>query len=239
MIQLIRNTIPNALTCLNLICGVAGIILLAESGIEAIQTIELLLVIAGIADFFDGFAARLLRSDSAIGKDLDSLADAITFGVLPTLAVYLSLKNLSSGSETFKLLPYLSILIALCSVIRLAIFNNDSQQSDQFIGVPTPANAFFLIFLTGSIQTFQFPFQINVWAMSGIVIASSLLLVSKLPLMALKFKHFGLDSNLARYALILISVVTLFFFGKLAVPLIYSLYLLFSLILKLLNRNAV
>jgi CDP-diacylglycerol---serine O-phosphatidyltransferase len=139
---MIKRNIPNAITCGNLVCGVLGVIFLfSNHEIWAAYCI----FGAAILDFFDGFAARLLRVSSAIGKDLDSLADAVTFGVLPALILY---KLLQVSTFAFypkddllkTYLPYIALSIAVFSVIRLAKFNNDTRQNEHFIGVPTPAN---------------------------------------------------------------------------------------------------
>jgi hypothetical protein len=95
--QFLRNNLPNLLTCLNLLCGLSGLILMAEYGIQAMPMLCILVFLAGVADFFDGFLARMLGSVSAIGKDLDSLADSVTFGVLPGMAAYFSLKEAGAG----------------------------------------------------------------------------------------------------------------------------------------------
>jgi CDP-diacylglycerol---serine O-phosphatidyltransferase len=141
---MIKRNIPNALTCANLVCGVVGIIFLFSSHE---YWAAYCIFIAGIFDFLDGFMARLLKVASPIGKDLDSLADGVTFGVLPSLILY---KMLQMSTFAFfpkdeiltTYLPFAAILIALFSVIRLAKFNNDTRQSDSFIGVPTPSNGF-------------------------------------------------------------------------------------------------
>jgi CDP-diacylglycerol---serine O-phosphatidyltransferase len=139
---MIKRNIPNAITCGNLVCGVVGIIFLF-SGHE--HWAAYCIFLAGILDFLDGFVARLLKVSSPIGKDLDSLADGLTFGVLPALILYkmLQLSCYAFSPDNVALntyLPFVAILIALFSIIRLAVFNNDTRQTDVFIGVPTPAN---------------------------------------------------------------------------------------------------
>jgi CDP-diacylglycerol--serine O-phosphatidyltransferase len=224
----IRNQIPNFITCLNLVCGLAGIVLLSEQGIRALPQISLLVFLAGVADFFDGFSARLLRSVSAIGKDLDSLADAITFGVLPGMASYVALKECQAGDWS-----WMALILPVFSVIRLARFNNDPGQSTSFKGVPTPATAFFIVFLL------EANFSENGWLsgirldssmLSAIIAISSALLLAPFRIIALKFKSYGWKENLEKYALLASIPVFIAFFQKDSVPLIYFLYLYFSLI---------
>jgi CDP-diacylglycerol--serine O-phosphatidyltransferase len=190
----LRQNIPNLLTCLNLTCGLIGLVLLAENGIEALPELCILVFLAGIADFLDGFAARLLGSASPIGKDLDSLADAVTFGVLPGLAGYICLKDLQAGE-----LAWLALSTPIFSVIRLARFNNDPGQSDSFTGVPTPANAFFLIFLFERIffgDGILADVDMNASLLTAIILVSSLLLVSPFRIISLKVSRKGLKANL-------------------------------------------
>lgn len=221
-----RNQLPNALTCLNLLCGLIGIVFLAEDGIQAFPALCYLVFFAGAADFFDGFLARLLRSASSIGKDLDSLADSITFGVLPGMASYFALKETGAGS-----LAWLSLLTPLFSVIRLARFNNDPGQSASFKGMPTPANAFFLIFLLDA------HFFGNGWVsrllldtptLSLIILFSSWMLLSPLRILALKFKSYNWKANQEKYLLLISGLLLTGVFGRDSVPLLYLAYIAFS-----------
>ena len=225
--EFIRNQLPNALTCLNLLCGLSGIVLLAEGGKEAFPALCKLVFIAGAADFFDGFLARLLRSASSIGKDLDSLADAVTFGVLPGIACYFALKETGAG-----LWAWTGLLVPLISVIRLARFNNDPGQSLSFKGVPTPANAFFLIFLLDA------RFFGSGWVsrlipdtatLSLIILASSWMLLAPFRILALKFKSYSWKANQEKYLLIITCLILTGIFGKDSAPLLYLSYIGFSL----------
>lgn len=235
MIAFLRNNIPNLLTCLNLCCGLVGLVLLSEKGADALPDLCMLLIIAGIADFLDGFAARLLGSASAIGKDLDSLADAVTFGVLPSLAGYLLLSSMGAG-----IWSWMSLSTAVFSVIRLARFNNDPGQSDSFIGVPTPANAFFLIFLYegifsghGSISGFEFEFTL----LTAIIASTSWLLVSPFKIIALKFKGTAWNENKDKFILAAIGFILIASLGKESVPLLFLLYIGISFVSEFLKRN--
>ena len=221
----LRNNTANFLTCLNLFAGWMCLVRFSESGLDAIDEIKMWLIVAGLADFLDGFVARLLKSQSPLGKDLDSLADAVTFGIVPSVVAYGYFSEMSE--EGYDFLKYFAALVAVFSVIRLAIFNNDQRQVQGFIGVPTPANAFFLVFSTAM---FLIPgFNVGPWLYLGLVLLSSFLLVSPLPLLALKFKSYDWKSNWARYVLIALSLGCIGFFGDLAVPLIFVLYILISL----------
>lgn len=220
----IKKHIPNLFTCLNLAVGVSAIISIFEG---ELNTIIYFIIAAGVFDFFDGFAARILKATSLIGKDLDSLADMVTFGVVPSLLMFVLIKNASSEN----LLPYVALLIAVCSALRLAKFNNDARQSDTFYGLPTPANAFIICSIPLLIKS-DLPLS---WlgdeiVMIVIVVISSLLMVSDIKLLALKFKNFGWKHNESRYILLLSSLGLLIYFGIIAIPLIIILYLMVSIL---------
>lgn len=232
----LKNNFPNILTASNLACGILGILLVLENGSIAFPMVGYLVLLAGILDFFDGFAARLLRSASTIGKDLDSLADLVTFGVLPTVLVYSTCQQLAESDGLNPLFSYGAISIGIFSAVRLAIFNNDSRQSDQFFGVPTPANAFFLVFLviSQSQEGAGFYFSRLHWLVISAL--SSYLLVSPIPLIALKFKDFGLKNNWHRYLVIFCAVVSLILNWLSAIPAIVLLYIGISIFANILKK---
>lgn len=224
--------LPNFLTCCNLICGVLGILYLFKGSTE--YPIAAFVWAACIFDFLDGFVARALKVNSPIGKELDSLADVVSFGVLPSLFMYTLLAEKSENPY----LPYIAISVAVCSAIRLAIFNIDETQSDSFKGLPTPANALFLtglpfIHFTG----LQFIFQPLPLAL--ITIVFSILLVSRIELFALKFKSFTWESNKIRFTFLLCSILLIVSFTFAAIPLIIILYIVLSLGLLLTPENSV
>ena len=224
--QFLKNNLPNLLTCLNLMCGLAGLIILAENGVPALPLLCLLVFLAGVADFFDGFLARALGSASAIGKDLDSLADAVTFGVLPGMASYFSLREAGAGE-----LSWIALSVPLFSVIRLAKFNNDPGQSDSFSGVPTPANAFFLIYFFDAYFFGDGPvaaWQADYTTLSAMVFAAACLLLLPVRIIALKFKSMAWKKNWDKYLLLGLSAPLMLWLGKESVPLIFLLYLLLS-----------
>lgn len=236
-----KKHIPNFLTCCNLFFGCIGIIFSFNQNLEyAAYCIG----IAAIFDFLDGFVARLLKVSSPIGKELDSLADCVTFGVLPAFILYQLMilailekatQSLVEGqlpTATDSYLPYIALLIAVFSALRLAKFNVDTRQSDSFIGVPTPANAI----LIGSIplilmnnSTYD-TFILNPVLLSALAVIMSLLLVAELPLFALKFKSFAFKGNEIRYIFILSSILLLVFLQFLGIPLVILFYILLSVV---------
>jgi len=219
--MLVRH-IPNALTCGNLLMGCFGILSLLENwpvpGAYFIWA-------ACVFDFFDGFSARALRASSPIGKDLDSLADLVSFGVLPSFIVFRYFS--SAGADT--ILALVSFSIAVCSALRLAKFNNDTRQSDSFIGLPTPANALFLSALA------FVPPPVHAWVfqpmiLAGITVAFSALLLSPLPLFALKFKSGGWRGNEVRFTFLFLSGLVLWIAREAGIALVILLYILLSIV---------
>lgn len=186
---------------------------------------------ACVFDFLDGFAARILKVSSPIGKDLDSLADVVSFGALPAFFMYYELKALNGPAG----LPYVALLIAVCSALRLAVFNNDETQSDAFKGLPTPANTLFITglpFLFPYVPALQDPALLMV-----IVVLFSVLLVSRFELFALKFKSFSWAGNRLRYTFLLLALVLLVIFRWAALPLIVILYIALSLGTRVFSRQ--
>jgi CDP-diacylglycerol--serine O-phosphatidyltransferase len=179
---------------------------------------------ACVFDFFDGFAARMLKVSSSIGKELDSLADMVSFGVLPAMTMYHWIDS-TAGANLY---VYVSLMIAVFSALRLAKFNVDARQTDTFIGVPTPANALFitsLVFLPDSIKAVVFTAP----ALTGITFLFSLLLVAPFELFALKFKDFSWGNNKMRFTFLALSVFLLVLFKAGALPFIIISYILISL----------
>jgi CDP-diacylglycerol--serine O-phosphatidyltransferase len=226
-----KKHIPNAITCLNLLSGCVGVVL-AFKFPEKLQYASYAIFIAAILDFLDGMVARLLRAYSEIGKELDSLADMVSFGVLPSVIVYhLFLQAPQLDISPF--LNYTAFLIAIFSALRLAKFNIDERQTENFIGLPTPANAmliasFPLIVAQG--DYFSSSFIKNPYFLSIFSLGMGLLLVMELPLMSLKFRNFALNQNIYRYIIITASIVLLLILKFVAVPVILFLYIALSLI---------
>lgn len=211
-------------TSINLICGCLGIIEVFEG---RLANVAYYIWIAGLVDFLDGYSARLMDSSSLIGKDLDSLADLVSFGVLPSLLSYALLREFS----TIPYLPYLAILIAVFSALRLAKFNNDERQSDTFYGLPTPANALFFSSLPLLLEQGSYVHILqNEYIFSVIIIIFSVLLVSEIKLMAFKFKKFQWAGNQVKILFILFGLMAIIFFQVIAIPYIIVMYILISLI---------
>ena len=226
-----KKHIPNFLTCGNLFCGCVGIVSVFQNDLVFAAY---MIGLAALLDFADGFVARIMNAYSLIGKELDSLADCVTFGVLPSMILYKLLQKSLMGDgfaiEIFVVLPYLAFFIAVFSALRLAKFNNDTRQSESFIGVPTPANAL----LVGSLPLilWQYPawsqYIQNPYVLIVYILAMSYLLVSELPLFALKFKDFSFANNRIRYIFLLVSLGLLVWLQFAAVPPIILLYILLS-----------
>lgn len=261
---MIKRNIPNTITLGNLLCGCLAIVKAFEGDLV---WASYLVGIAAILDFFDGFAARMLKVSSPIGKDLDSLADMVTFGVVPGIIVFQMIKNSNNSFYLSDIYVgamqrgenpsrFIAFMIPLFSAIRLAKFNNDTRQTESFIGLPTPANAIFIcsfpLFLTipGTpeygqavyqiISTLTNPLQIfllNPYFLCLMSLIMSLLLVAPIPLFSLKFKKFGWKGNEIRYSFLIFSLVLLVSLQFLGIPLIILSYILFSVGNNLINRG--
>ncbi len=233
-----KRHIPNLLTLCNALCGCVGLIWIEKN----ILVSSTLVFVAMIFDFADGFVARLLNVKSEIGKQLDSLADAITFGVLPAMLARQLLLRHNHFTEN-DWITYLPMLIALFSVFRLAKFNVDTRQTDRFIGVPTPANAMlwasfpFILHFQPEIWGFQTQIFAHSVFLLVLVVLMSMLLVAEIPLLALKFKHFRLQGNEGRYIFLGISIVLLALLQFVAVPFIIFCYILLSFFEKASAKN--
>ncbi|WP_342450688.1 CDP-diacylglycerol--serine O-phosphatidyltransferase [Lunatimonas salinarum] len=229
-----KKHIPNLITCLNLCSGMAGIYVVLEG---RLLWGAYFVMAAAVFDFLDGFVAKLLKAHSEIGKQLDSLADMVTFGVLPA---FIAFKLLQSGGQ-LEYLPYLSFLIGIQSALRLAKFNIDERQSERFIGLPTPANALF--FSTLPHLAMAIPelgrLLLHPILIGLLVVLFAFLLTAELPLLALKFKTFSVKKNFSKYLLLAIGLVVLVILGTAGVPFIVVTYLLLSLVENLLTKHAV
>lgn len=222
----IRHYIPNALTCSNLVCGCLGLVEVLEGNLV---WAPYLIWLAAIFDFFDGFAARALKVSSPIGGELDSLADAVTFGVLPAMLLFALLRE----TAVPEWVPYLAFVVAVFSAIRLAKFNVDTRQTTSFIGLPTPANALFISSFPLIIQNHpDWTFLQHPVFLLGCAFVLSWLLVAEIPLFALKFKSYRWALNKVKYIFLGLSLLLIIFFKFVAIPLIILLYILLSLFYK-------
>lgn len=223
----------------NLFCGCMALLNAFEGQLVAASGFVL---IALLLDFFDGFTARLLKVSSPIGKDLDSLADMVTFGVLPGFFMYYLMKESLAGHPGIpEELPLSGFVITLFSCIRLARFNNDTRQSDQFIGVPTPANTMFISSIGYLYQSEpeKVAFLVQPWILLVLAVVSAYLLIAEVPLIALKFKNFGWSGNVFRYLLLAISLILLAIWQVGAFPLVIVLYILLSIVNNIFSKKAV
>lgn len=219
LLESIKNNIPNTITCLNLLSGAVACVL-ATSGNEHIggnpgnmtyyQLSFCMIAAAAVFDFLDGFAARLLRAVSSIGKELDSLSDCISFGLAPAFIIYFMMQDTFPGSWV----AYTAPLIAVFGAVRLARFNVDSTQATSFVGLPIPANAIFWIGFCDWFYAANTPAPtpgLEYLALAFIVIMS-LMMVSPMRMFSLKFKNYGFKDNYHRYLLIAATILSIIIF---------------------------
>ncbi len=232
MLEAIKKQIPNLFTLGNLSCGVIAIILISDSQFERAAWF---MVLASILDFFDGFMARLFKVSGEMGKQLDSLSDLVTFGVAPAFMLYVFGIHNHLGYEKFAF-----ILLAIFSSYRLAKFNIDSRQSNSFIGVPTPITgimvASWAFIRTSHPAVFETVFA-NGPAFVIFCIIISLLLISEIPLPALKIKKGPLKDYWQQLMLLGFSIISVIIFQWLAIPIIYCFYVLSSVIINFATNN--
>ncbi|TSJ40623.1 CDP-diacylglycerol--serine O-phosphatidyltransferase [Mucilaginibacter corticis] len=225
----VKKHLPNAITCANLFSGCVGIVF-AFQGNLIIAAYALFL--AAIFDFFDGFASRVLQSFSGIGKDLDSLADMVSFGVLPSVILYQLFLQAPQIPNVSPYLNFCAFLIPVFSALRLAKFNTDTRQSEIFIGLPTPANAILIASFPLIIQQYSnlARYILNPYGLTVFVVVMCALLVAELPLMSLKFKNKDFNQNIYRYLLLLFSAILILFFKFVAVPVVIFIYIALSIV---------
>lgn len=224
-------TIPNMLTLANLVCGALAVIAIANQ--HDYKSAFLFVILAAVFDFFDGFAARMLKQSSPLGGELDSLSDMVSFGLVPAfvmMSLFTDSQYIISCEWWSKYGIYIPLIIALFSSLRLAKFNIDEEQSCEFIGLPTPACALFCVSL-GLLYTEGLKLPAEAIVLVSVVLA--LLLISPIKMFALKFKGFGWQGNQIRYGFIALSVVLLITLRRFALPLIVVLYILLSTTLHL------
>ena len=244
MSKKIFHFVPNTITCLNLFFGCMSVIS-AFNG--ALETAAYFIFAAAVFDFLDGFAARLLQAYSAMGKELDSLADVVSFGVAPAAVMYALLltaaENQGFSTEAYSCgwwMAASAFLLAVFSALRLAKFNIDTRQTDSFIGLPTPANALFICSLA-FISSGNHLLSIltgNMFFLLAVIVVFSYLLVSELPLFSLKFKSFHWKSNQIRYLFVTISAIILIIFHWAGLALVILVYVILSICTNILcNRK--
>jgi CDP-diacylglycerol--serine O-phosphatidyltransferase len=235
--------IPTLLTSLNLLCGLFAILFAFR---EDFYSAAMVVLLAGVLDFLDGFVARALNAASAFGRELDSLADVVTFGVAPAFITFCYDNSLHDPIYVQDIpQPYyaafVAFLIPVFSALRLARFNIDRKQKAGFLGVPTPASALFFIGLP--LIAMQYPESLpaiwitRIYALPAFAVLFSLLMVIPLPLLALKFSNgLGVKENLFKYLLIGSSAVLLILWKESALPAVILLYIFISLLAHLLSQ---
>lgn len=215
---MIKKHIPNSITCLNLFSGSVAV----YYGFQGNYTAVLLLVLlAAVFDFFDGFSARVLKAYSPMGKELDSLADVISFGLAPGVVAF----SLLSQGTLPHWVAFAGFIIPAFSALRLAKFNIDERQTSSFIGLPTPANALFWVGLGYSFSDFL---AANSWLVLVLIVVFSGLLLVELPMFSLKFKNLNWNENQFQYIFLLICIVLLAAFQLHAFAPIIAWYILLS-----------
>ena len=234
----LKKHIPNLITLLNLLCGCIALVFAGEANFE----MAFFFVCLGIFfDFFDGFFARLFRVSSPLGLQLDSLADMVTSGVVPGFVLFKMLSNSVNSDPSLIYLPYLGFIITLGSCYRLANFNIDTRQTDSFIGLPTPANALFILslplILKNSDSLLVLELLINPWVLLFISMLSAFILNAEIPLFALKIKKFNLKDNALQLFFLLISILLLVYIQFAGVALIIVFYVLLSIITNKFKAN--
>ena len=234
----IKKHIPNLLTLGNLLSGTIATILAVE---EDFVSAGLFVVLGIFFDFFDGFVARLLNVSGELGKQLDSLADMVTSGVVPGIIMYQLLKNgienvgdFSNDFEIINYIPYLGLILTLAACYRLAKFNIDTRQSESFIGLPTPAMSLFVISLPLILEFSNYSFISgliqNNFLLLGVTLILSYLMNAEIPLFSLKFKDFSFKNNAVKYLFLIASIVLIITLKYISIPLIIVIYVLLSVI---------
>ena len=231
MPNIITRNIPNGITSCNLFSGCIASYMAFQGDFRMAM---LFIVLGAVFDFFDGMSARLLNVSSPIGKELDSLADNITFGLAPSAVVFslfmeIDIPEFMSGVSA--LLPYSAFIISVFSALRLAKFNLDERQTTSFIGMPTPANALFWSSLAICISEGEYFQWFNALYLLLLVFVMSFLLVSELPMFSLKFKEFSWKTNKIKYIFLIVSISLLVLYGVNGLSAVILWYILLSVFL--------
>jgi CDP-diacylglycerol--serine O-phosphatidyltransferase len=245
---MIRKHVPNFITSLNVLCGSMAVVLILNG---ALTTAVFLIVLAMVFDFLDGMSARMLKAYSPIGKELDSLADVISFGLAPGLLMFKMLEHalalnttapgfLSQSSWADLLILGSAFLIPIFSALRLAKFNVDERQTSSFIGLPTPANALFIASLALIKEHGSLPILDNILlgtpVLLGITLLFSWLLVAEIPMFSLKFKNLTWQSNRIQYLFVAGTVILLAAFQLYGIATIIPLFIILSIVTNLVDE---
>ncbi len=233
-----KKYVPNLLTSLNLCSGCIAAVIALQADLSMLPWVLFWVIIAALFDFCDGFAARLLKAYSPIGKELDSLADCISFGFVPAAVVFRVLQTqvhiITNNQLLIDYLPYIAFLLAIFSALRLAKFNVDERQTESFIGLNTPANALFWVSFCVGIMERTADGLMNfhsglVYTILVGVIVFSILMVSELPMFSLKIKSLKFKDNIQRYFLAAFILVLIPFAGYLSIAAGILLYIALSI----------
>lgn len=227
----IKKHIPNSITLLNLFCGCMAIVFASRLDFE----MAFYMVCLGIFfDFFDGFFARLFKVSGPLGLQLDSLADMVTSGVMPGYIMFHLLSNSQHEISASPWIPFLGFIITLGSCYRLAVFNLDTRQTNSFIGLPTPANALFILSLPLVLKYSDSLIVLEIFTNQGVLLAitlfSAYILNAEIPLFSLKIKKFNLKDNALQIVFLVLSFLLLIFFQYLGIPLVIIGYVLLSIV---------
>ena len=221
-------TIPNCITLANLLCGMGAIV--SALVYSDLQMAFVFIIASAVCDFCDGFAARLLKQYSDVGVQLDSLADMVSFGLVPAVAMFSWYNQAPQLSQLSDCVigwgAYLTLIIVAFSALRLAKFNIDDTQHTEFCGLPTPANGLFCLSLAMLAQSGNITFAKEIILLTSVVMAC--LLISPIRMFALKFKGFGWSGNELRYSFLVACVVLIAAFTKYAIPSIILIYIIIS-----------
>lgn len=228
----IIKSIPNTITSANLFCGTMATYYSAHG---EFQTAFWFIIAAVVFDFFDGFAARMLKAYSPIGKELDSLADMVGFGVAPAMALF-TLTN--AGSTEIHLYSYIAFTLAIFAALRLAKFNVDTRQSEEFRGLPTPAmSLFFFSWILTYDKIITYP-QVATYTSLALAVIFSALMICDIRMFSFKFKSFSFSQNMLRYFFALFAVIVIIFTGYASAAIIIAGYVLVSLIRAIVIKKA-
>ena len=213
-----KRHIPNAITCANLLSGCIGIVFCFNGDLK---TAAYFVILSGIFDFFDGMVARALNVKSTIGKELDSLADMVSFGFLPGVIMFELIKDSNFNNEY---LPYFGFLITIFSALRLAKFNVDERQTVDFIGLNTPMNSLFIVSLPYVADIFPMVIS-NSFVLVALTMLTSYLLVSEIKIFSLKFTNFRWAENKIKFTFVIVSFILFGWLQFVSIPLILALYI--------------
>lgn len=232
ILQSTRNNAPNAVTCCNLLSGALACVAAFHAfetwwwGLQGYQVAFVLIALAAVFDFFDGFTARLLHAVSPLGKELDSLSDAVSFGLAPGMVLY----NMLVQYEPESGVAYIAMLIPVFGALRLAKFNVSTDQSTTFTGLPIPANAIFWIGFTNFYA--EHHADVPVLVVAVLVVALSLLMVCNLRMFSLKVHSLSVKENYKQYLLVLAFVICVGFCGVTGLAWAMLFYIVLSAVTK-------